>query len=112
MAQWEETQEQLRFTMQRNAFGMHMPIRQAMERQLVSHVLGFPYAQAATRLTVVQDPSFPGLNTVGNLHLDILRGKDDSLDLSDVLLCAKEESVATGALDNEFHSVMEKKHRI
>lgn len=36
--QWDATQDNLKWTMHRNAFGMHMPIRQAMERQLVSHV--------------------------------------------------------------------------
>lgn len=38
LAQWDDTRDSLKFNVQRTAFGMHMPIRQAMERQLVSFV--------------------------------------------------------------------------
>lgn len=37
-SQWDDTRDNLKFNVQRTAFGMHMPIRQAMERQLVGFV--------------------------------------------------------------------------
>ena len=36
--QWEATQDNLKLTMQRNAFGLHMPMRTLMERKIVSRV--------------------------------------------------------------------------
>lgn len=36
--QWEATQDNLKLTMQRNAFGLHMPVRLMMERQIVGYV--------------------------------------------------------------------------
>lgn len=35
---WEETQDRLKLTMQRDIFGLHMPVRQMMERKLVASV--------------------------------------------------------------------------
>lgn len=36
--QWEETQDNLKMTMQRNLFGLHLPVRQMMERKIVAAV--------------------------------------------------------------------------
>ena len=36
--QWAETQDNLKFTMQRQLYGVHMPVRQLMERSLVGQV--------------------------------------------------------------------------
>lgn len=38
MIQWQEAQDNLKFTMQRQAYGIHMPVRQLMERSLVGQV--------------------------------------------------------------------------
>ena len=38
--QWEATQDNLKLTMQRNVFGLHMPMRTLMERKIVSRVSG------------------------------------------------------------------------
>lgn len=36
--QWDETQRNLKLTMHRNIYGLHAPMRQLMERKLVSYV--------------------------------------------------------------------------
>jgi hypothetical protein len=36
--QWDETQRTLKMTMHRNVYGLHAPMRQLMERKLVSYV--------------------------------------------------------------------------
>lgn len=36
--QWDETQRSLKLTMHRNIYGLHAPMRQLMERKIVSHV--------------------------------------------------------------------------
>lgn len=36
--QWEETQDNLKLTLQRNLYGMHAPVRLLMERKIVSSV--------------------------------------------------------------------------
>jgi hypothetical protein len=36
--QWNETQRSLKLTMHRNIYGLHAPMRQLMERKIVSHV--------------------------------------------------------------------------
>lgn len=38
MFQWEEVQDQLKLTLQRNMYGLHMPVRQMMERKIVAQV--------------------------------------------------------------------------
>ncbi|KAJ3524116.1 hypothetical protein NM688_g8617 [Phlebia brevispora] len=64
---WEATQDNLKLTMQRNAFGLHMPVRQLMERQLVGY-----------------NPHMPEFRT-SNVHLDILMGRDETLETSDFM---------------------------
>ena len=36
--QWDETQDNLKMTLQRNLFGLHLPVRQMMERKIVAAV--------------------------------------------------------------------------
>lgn len=38
LSQWNETQDKLQLTMQRNIYGVHAPVRSLMERQLVAKV--------------------------------------------------------------------------
>jgi hypothetical protein len=38
LPQWDETQRTLKLTMHRNIYGLHAPMRQLMERKLVSYV--------------------------------------------------------------------------
>ncbi|KAJ7596837.1 proteasome maturation factor UMP1 [Mycena floridula] len=85
---WDETQDNLRLTMQRNIYGMHAPMRLLMERKLVSH-----------------NPTMPGLPQ-SNVHLDILMGRDETIDLSDVM-----PGTESGAVF-DIHAQMEKKLRI
>lgn len=40
--QWEETQDNLKLTMQRNLYGLHAPIRLMMERKIVGFVSDQP----------------------------------------------------------------------
>ncbi|EJD52872.1 hypothetical protein AURDEDRAFT_19542, partial [Auricularia subglabra TFB-10046 SS5] len=59
---WEETQDNLKLNLQRNIYGLHQPIRQLMERRL--------------------NPNMPGIGQT-NIHLDILMGRDEALDVAD-----------------------------
>ncbi|KAK9895324.1 UMP1-domain-containing protein [Cystobasidium minutum MCA 4210] len=66
---WADTQDNLKFTMQRQLYGVHMPVRQLMERSLVG-----------------QSSHMPARGPVSNLHLDILKGNDEYLEPSDLFL--------------------------
>ncbi|KAG0320771.1 Class II abasic (AP) endonuclease [Dissophora globulifera] len=68
LAEWESTQEELKMNMARNAYGMHAPIKMAMERSLVIKAHG---------------PSM--LPKRSNLGLDILMGRDETIDFEDFL---------------------------
>ncbi|KAF9917782.1 hypothetical protein BX616_011316 [Lobosporangium transversale] len=68
LAEWENTQEDLKMSLARNMYGMHAPIKMAMERQLVIKARG---------------PSM--LPQRSNLGLDILMGKDETIDFEDFL---------------------------
>ncbi|KAJ6627008.1 proteasome maturation factor UMP1 [Mycena sp. CBHHK59/15] len=63
---WEETQDNLKLTLQRNIHGMHAPMRLLMERKIVS---------ASAHM-----PAFPQ----SNLHLDILMGRDETIEPVDI----------------------------
>jgi len=81
---WEATQDNLKLTLERNLFGMHAPMRRLMERKIVSNT-----------------PMYGAPQT--NLHLDILMGRDEIIEPSDVFL-----GMETGpSLDP--HSEMQKK---
>ncbi|KAF9072662.1 proteasome maturation factor UMP1-domain-containing protein [Rhodocollybia butyracea] len=85
---WEETQDNMKLTMLRNTQGLHAPMRMLMERKLVS-----------------ANPHMPILPQT-NLQLDILMGRDEAVETSDVFL---------GPLNGpplDIRHDMEKKHRI
>ncbi|KAF9956429.1 hypothetical protein BGZ65_002737 [Modicella reniformis] len=86
LAEWENTQEELKMSLARNTFGMHAPIKMAMERSLVIKAHG---------------PSM--LPRRSNLGLDILMGKDETIDFEDFLNVPE---MSTDLVD--VHTVMER----
>ncbi|KAF9207441.1 hypothetical protein BGZ49_000394 [Haplosporangium sp. Z 27] len=68
LVEWESTQEELKMNSARNLYGMHAPIKMAMERSLVIKARG---------------PSM--IPQRSNLGLDILMGKDETIDFEDFL---------------------------
>ncbi|KAG0249522.1 D-tyrosyl-tRNA(Tyr) deacylase [Mortierella polycephala] len=85
LAEWDNTQLELKMNMARNMYGMHAPIKMAMERSLVTKARG---------------PSM--LPTRSNLGLDILMGKDETIDFEDFLNVPE---MSTDMVD--VHAVME-----
>lgn len=69
--QWEQTQDALKLTAQRNIYGLHMPARRLMERRIVmeSHLPAHMHPLGARQ---------------ANLAMDILMGRDETVDLADV----------------------------
>ncbi|KAH9982168.1 proteasome maturation factor UMP1-domain-containing protein [Lactifluus volemus] len=65
LEKWDETQRNLKLTMHRNIYGLHAPMRQLMERKIVSY-----------------NPHVPAMPQ-SNIHLDILEGRDETLDVTD-----------------------------
>ncbi|KAJ6573967.1 proteasome maturation factor UMP1 [Mycena vulgaris] len=63
---WEETQDNLKLTLQRNLHGMHAPMRLLMERKIVA-----------------ASPHMPAM-AHSNLHLDILMGRDETIEPVDI----------------------------
>ncbi|EJF56117.1 proteasome maturation factor UMP1 [Dichomitus squalens LYAD-421 SS1] len=86
---WEATQDNMKLQMQRQLFGLHMPMRILMERKIVS-----------------QNPHMPILPQ-SNLHLDILMGRDEVLDCADFM-----GSAAEMVQPMDIHADMEKKLRM
>lgn len=81
--QWEATQDNLKLTLERNLFGMHAPMRRLMERKIVANVSCIEFSLlilANNHKTSMYGASQP------NLHLDILMGRDDIIEPSDVFL--------------------------
>ncbi|EIM92505.1 proteasome maturation factor UMP1 [Stereum hirsutum FP-91666 SS1] len=85
---WEETQDNMMLTMQRNIYGLHAPMTTLMERKIVS-----------------VNPHMPAL-AQSNIHLDILMGRDETLDVADFF-----GSMESGPSMN-IHADMEKKLRM
>ncbi|KAH8834894.1 proteasome maturation factor UMP1 [Flagelloscypha sp. PMI_526] len=85
---WEETQDNLKLTMQRNMYGMHAPMRLLMERKMVG-----------------LSPHMPGL-PANNLHLDILMGRDEAIEAVDIFGGMEHQ------LPQNLHSAMEKKRNM
>ncbi|KAH9912114.1 proteasome maturation factor UMP1 [Epithele typhae] len=88
-SKWEATQDNLKLQMQRQIFGLHMPMRLLMERKIVSqnaHIPIFPQS---------------------NLHLEILMGRDETLECADFMTPAGEMSQSL-----DIHADMEKKLRM
>ncbi|KAG8905837.1 hypothetical protein FRB99_008139 [Tulasnella sp. 403] len=87
LEKWDETQDNLKLNMQRNLYGLHAPVRLLMERKIVGSNLHFPALPQS------------------NLHLDILMGRDEELDVTDIF------SQETGP-EFQIHADMEKRRRI
>ncbi|KAL1918590.1 uncharacterized protein VTP21DRAFT_2612 [Calcarisporiella thermophila] len=87
LANWEETQQSLKLEMHRRVYGIHAPVRLLMEKNIVA-----------------QMQRLPGLPSSG-VGLDILAGKDESLEFEDVL---GDPEHSTDIID--IHAAME--HRL
>ena len=78
----------MKLQMQRQLFGLHMPMRILMERKIVSHVRPHlpPLVLSLRRLhsRAPQNPHMPILPQ-SNLHLDILMGRDETLECADFM---------------------------
>lgn len=86
--QWEATQDNLKLQMQRQLFGLHMPMRILMERKLVSQVRSVMRAcivPHSSRHLCSQNSHMPALSQ-SNLHLDILMGRDEMLECPDFMM--------------------------
>ncbi|CAE6529428.1 unnamed protein product [Rhizoctonia solani] len=85
---WEATQDNLKLNLRRNMYGMHAPIRLLMERK-----------------AVFNSPHMPAMPQ-SNIHLDILMGRDETLDVGDFFGDAE----TSHPLD--IHADMERKLRL
>lgn len=90
LSQWSETKTNLQMSMYRQTFGLAAPIKLQMERMLVR--------QTETLIPVTKHH---------NLGLDILMGRDDTIEFEDYLGYVK-----TPLVSIDPHSAMEKKFRI
>ncbi|KAF8446336.1 proteasome maturation factor UMP1-domain-containing protein [Boletus edulis BED1] len=88
LSRWEEAQDNFKLTMLRNLYGVHAPGRLLMERKIVA-----------------ANPHMPGMGG-SNIHLDILMGRDETLDPADFFLGMEQ------GLPLSLHSDMEKKLRM
>ncbi|KAG2045274.1 proteasome maturation factor UMP1-domain-containing protein [Suillus americanus] len=88
IAKWEETQDNARLHMLANLYGPSAPMRLLMERQIVS-----------------ASPHMPGMPQ-SNIHLDILMGRDETLDSTDFFLGMESGPPLS------IHNDMEKKLRL
>ncbi|GAA99012.1 hypothetical protein E5Q_05701 [Mixia osmundae IAM 14324] len=85
---YDDTQDALKMTLQRNLYGLHAPVRQMMERDLAS-----------------QNPHFPGMGkSLSQLHLDVLRGMDELASMANVSQVASDSAAVV--LDQ--HTAMER----
>ncbi|TRM62891.1 proteasome maturation factor UMP1 [Schizophyllum amplum] len=84
---WAETQDNLKLSMQRNVYGLHAPMRLLMERKIVSHGM----------------QGMPAMPAQSNLQLDILMGRDESIEPSDIFFNAERAPPLSA------HEEMEKK---
>ncbi|KAI0063121.1 proteasome maturation factor UMP1 [Artomyces pyxidatus] len=85
---WDETQDNFRLTMERDLYGIHAPMRKLMERKIVSF-----------------NPHMPAMPQ-SNIHLDILMGRDETLDMPDFM------GVVPTNLSTDIHGDMERKLRM
>ncbi|KAH8101636.1 proteasome maturation factor UMP1 [Cristinia sonorae] len=86
---WEETQDNVKLTMLRNVYGLHAPVRLLMERK-----------------TIAMNPHMPAFTT-SNIHLDVLMGRDETLDTADFMMPTSEFRQPL-----DIHAEMEKKLRM
>ncbi|EGG00185.1 uncharacterized protein MELLADRAFT_93810 [Melampsora larici-populina 98AG31] len=95
LAEWNETRDNFQLTMQRDLYGMGAPLRLMMERDLV-------------RQNTI---ALPGRVQPSNIHLDILMGRDETINESDMFLPNLENGPSNlGSTD--FRSEMEKKYKV
>ncbi|KAJ3354705.1 hypothetical protein GGF32_002384 [Allomyces javanicus] len=85
LAQADDLQFQRSLALQRTVYGLHAPLRLQMERTLVN-----------------LKPAIPGMPS-RNLALEVLSGKDETLDVEDFL--GAQDKVE----DIDFHAAMERK---
>jgi len=90
LERWEEVQDQLKLTLQRNMYGLHMPVRQMMERKIVAQNHHMP--------AIAQFHS--------NVHLDVLMGRDETLEVADFF------GDSATSLPLDIHADMEKERGI
>ncbi|OBZ79024.1 Proteasome maturation factor UMP1 [Grifola frondosa] len=83
---WDATQDNLKLTMQRDLFGLHMPLRLLMERKIVGY-----------------NPHMP-VHRQSNIHLDILMGRDETLECADFMMPGEEMKQSM-----DIHADMERK---
>ncbi|KAJ1979318.1 hypothetical protein H4R34_002872 [Dimargaris verticillata] len=88
VTQWAQTQESLKLQMHNRLYGVHAPLRLIMERRIIS--------QCAR----MQNPASLKHS---NVSLDILMGKDETIDVEDVLFDPRVMAPAT-----DIHAVMGK----
>ncbi|GAA6023793.1 hypothetical protein JCM10207_001197 [Rhodosporidiobolus poonsookiae] len=98
IAQWDQTRENLSMTLQRNLYGVHAPVRLMMERELVRQT---PAPASLSALTG------SGFTRSSNVHLDVLMGRDEEIEVADVLVDRLHTAPAP-----DFHSQMERKLRL
>lgn len=94
---WEETQDALKLTIQRNTYGMHAPMRLLMERKLVAQN---PHM-----------PAFTQVNGASNVHLDILMGRDELIEPHDVFAFGGLPA-GPNRVEGDIHREMESKLKI
>lgn len=89
--QWDEQQDKLRMQLQNDTFGVHTSLRTLMDRELVSNVTTFKLLSCSILkfshiILYPQNPHFPtySRNHETDIHLDILKGTDTSIDINDV----------------------------
>ncbi|CAD6582224.1 MAG: hypothetical protein TREMPRED_003240 [Tremellales sp. Tagirdzhanova-0007] len=78
LEKWATTQSQLQQTLQRDMFGLSVPLRQAMELKIVSESLHNPLLLTSTSSSLPLGGSY-------NLALEILEGNDEHLDVTDFM---------------------------
>ncbi|KAK6907998.1 hypothetical protein I203_101999 [Kwoniella mangroviensis CBS 8507] len=78
LEKWQQTQNQLEQNMQRNTFGLALPLRKAMEMKIVSENLHNPLLENSTTTGVP-------LGGSSNLALEVLKGQDETLDAGDFM---------------------------
>lgn len=71
--------------MLRNLYGLHAPARLLMERKIVAAVRSCDRDTLSANSTCAQNPHMPGMGR-SNIHMDILMGRDETLDPADFFL--------------------------
>ncbi|WFD33398.1 hypothetical protein MCUN1_000211 [Malassezia cuniculi] len=87
---WDATQRAWRQQIHRDTFGIAMPLRTSMERRIAGHTNHFP------------------ARAVAAVHLDVLDGRDESLEPVDFL----PSGIALGGSYDDIHAPMERKLRL